>query len=297
MGLMSFTTAPVQVAKEIKKQKAKQVKGIKAKTTSRRKVDMGATVYGDELFQAAYRPTKAIVVKFHPFTLNLIRMETEGRFAIQYYKETDRFLLYSFLTPITYEWSELELQIPITENVKTYGPFEHVESIRDKILEIVKRQLLEERTKNKQLAIDLENREKLAKEKAQNEADKITEQLGSLNISENIKSSQRKATIEGKKSPQEEQLLQKTSKEANTIQFSLGEIRKPTASFITEVGKITDFKDLDKIIAKEEKLEEIIEDKIVTIWKREGVNRKLIVKMPKSKAEKWIEGKANFYIK
>lgn len=306
MALMSFTAAPVELTKTIKKQKAIQARGTqKAKSkSSRRKVDMGATVYGDELFQNAYKPTKAIVVKFHPFTLNLIRMETEGRFAIQYYKETNKFLLYRFLTSISYEYKEEELLIPITENVKTYGPFEHVESIRDKILEIIRRQLLEERTKSKQLAIDLEKAEILAKEKAENDAEKIEEQLGSAKLSSVSESDQRETEITSETSAQKEELSKQTIKKESNSSLSLNEIRRPTTNFITKVGKINDLKDLDKIVVKEKVIEAtsvmeklIEEDKIVTIWKLDGNQVKLIVKMPKSKAEKWIKGKANFYIK
>lgn len=295
MGLLQFTAAPVDLNKGIKRPKPKKIPNVKRNAPSRKVVDSSTKVFGDELFQAAYKPARAIVVKFHPFTLSLVRMDFEGRFAIQYFKtddqakgiQPDKFLLYRFFKPLEYEYKEDNYQIELNENVKVYGPFEFVDPIRDKILEILKRELFEEKEAAKKLAMDVEKQDRLAKDKANDEADKLTEQLAATGKPRDKESDQRETENASKESSQDEEVLQEASEEKVGSSISLEQIRKPTADFLTKTDEIVE----EMIEELEWKAEEI-----VSIMKRENNQVKFVTKMPKTKALIWIEGKTNFFI-
>src|SRR5690242_2039915 len=99
---LGFVAAPIPAP--LPKQLKQKTQSKKSSTTStRKKVSQASTVYGEELFQAAWKPEKSIVVCFYPFTKNFIRFSKDdyaGRFAIKYNIHTDgKLILYHFDPP------------------------------------------------------------------------------------------------------------------------------------------------------------------------------------------------------
>lgn len=239
MGLVNFSATPV-LTPEQKKNLPKGVKlGVKSNKSGaarRRPLEDSVQIYGDELFKKAYIPQKAIVVGFHPFDKNMLRMDKEGKFAIQYFKDTeDSFLLYYFQKPIeNYEYVlDPPYLIHVDENVKTYGPF-NLQQIRDKIIGIIKREFLEEKENIKKVLFAQEAADRLAKEKAENDAEIIAEQLGDSGLEGNIDPNSREASIVSAQNESEEKIPQQTEEETTINGNIKPEIRTPTTEFLRE---------------------------------------------------------------
>lgn len=275
MGLLNFESAPIEPKSPTFKKGVKlKVKGQKT-GVSRQRVDPSSVVYGEQLFKSSRNVEKEIVVCFHPFTSNYIRVEKEGRFAIHYkfippkseeWKEVDeniyengqnQFTLYHFLTNIEYEYIEREFNIEIVEKnasiiissfdykwcvfpqvaVETFGPFETVLEIRDIILRIIKQEYLEKKAKKLANLRAVEAEEKLNEELKENEQLRIENELAEAGLGEDFQSSQRETEKSSEESGTEEEIHSKEIENENKISNLNEEIREPTASFLTKDAK------------------------------------------------------------
>lgn len=195
-SFLNFSAAPIPTAQP----KQKSQKSSKTTSTPRKKVSPSSTVYGEELFKAAWKPTKSIVVCFWPFTKNYIRIskdEYAGKFAIQYNASSGGGLLLYHFTKNPFDFGvegeidsdlirEMEITIPIDDDIRIYGPYDDANQIKLKLINILRYEVLME--KKKSLA-DIREAEKLAlaeKERLENEQDKLTEQLAEAGILSSI---------------------------------------------------------------------------------------------------------------
>lgn len=193
---LSFSAAPIPAAQP--KQKSQKQKPTKLKT-SRKMVSDSETVYGEELFQAAWKPEKSIVVCFWPFTKNMIRISKDqykGKFAIQYDKDgSGDLLLYHFTPPLNWDYpevqdqngkmildTEVDLEIHIDESVRVYGPYESVDKIKLKIMGIIRAETLLSKKQSLQELQEKEAAEKFEKERLEDESEQITDELAAAGI-------------------------------------------------------------------------------------------------------------------
>lgn len=179
---LSFSAAPIP-APQPKPPKIKQKSTTKKSgQSSRRQTSQSSTVYGDELFQAAWKPEKSVVVCFHPFTKNYIRFskdEYAGRFAIKYNIHTDgKLLLYYFDPPFDWEFNpEAEFEIKVDDSVRVYGPYDEIDKIKLKVMAIIRREVLLNKKKTIQELTEFEAAVKAAEEQLEEDKEKIEEQL------------------------------------------------------------------------------------------------------------------------
>lgn len=312
MGLLNFEASAIEPKSPTFKKGVKlKVKGQKT-GVSRQRVDPSSVVYGEQLFKSSRNVEKEIVVCFHPFTSNFIRVEKEGRFAIHYkfippkseeWKDIDenvyengqnQFTLYHFLTQIEYEYTEKGFNIEIIgENasiilssfdyiwctlpkvsVETFGPFETILEIRDIILRIIKQEYLEKKAKKLADLRAIEAEEKLNKELKENEQLRIENELAEAGLGEDFQSSQRETEKSGEKSRIEEKIYSKEIEDENKISNLNEEIREPTASFLTK----------DKPL-KKSFMDSVLEQQEIVDKQNEVVDE---IK-PKTAAELWME--------
>lgn len=313
MGLLNFEASAIKP-----KPPSTTKKGIKLKVkgqktgASRQRVDPSSVVYGEQLFKSSRNVEKEIVVCFHPFTSNYIRVEKEGRFAIHYkfippkseeWKDVDeniyesgqnQFTLYHFLTSIEYEYIEREFNIEIVEKnasiiissfdykwcvfpqvaVETFGPFETVLEIRDIILRIIKQEYLEKKAKKLADLRIAEAKEKLNKELKENEQLRIENELADAGLGEDFQSSQRETEKSSKESGTEEKIYSKEIENENKVSNLNEESRKPTASFLTK-DKPLKKSFMDSVLEQQEVIDK--QSEIVAEIK------------PKTAAELWME--------
>jgi hypothetical protein len=201
VGLVNFNVKAVE-PKEVKaKGRKKSPPKLKPNAEKRRPIT-DEEVYGEDLFQKAYIPAKSIVICFLPFTKNRIRVSKCGEFAIKcFYKEEKvNFLIFRFLTPIEYEYKEEEeFVIEKSENIKTYGPFETIKEIEDTLIKIKRAEYFRQKEKELAELIAVEKINKEAKEKAQNDAEKLAEQFAESSMARNstTDSDESSPTLEG----------------------------------------------------------------------------------------------------
>lgn len=239
MALVNFMAAPVEPKqKPLIKGKKLSVKSNKSGPDRKRMLDDSSQIYGEELFKAVYKTEKAIVIGFHPFDSNMLRMSKEGKFAIQYYsKNNDSFLLYHFIEPLepisTEDWKpDPPFLVSVTENVKVYGPFETVQEIRDKVLGIVKRQFLEDKKRIKDELIAAEKLALLEKEKSENDAELIAEQLGGTGMEGNRISSSEQIETASTQISDKEKVSEEVKQEETTDSNNSEEIRTAGTEFL-----------------------------------------------------------------
>lgn len=186
---LSFSAAPIPAALP-KQPKQKSQTKKSTPTSQRKKVSSSATVYGEDLFQAAWKPAKAIVVCFHPFTKNYIRFskdEYAGRFAIKHNMHTDgKLILYYFDPPFEWEFDpEAEFEIHVDNSVRVFGPYKEIDKVKLKVMAIIRAEILLGKKKSLEELRELEKAAELEAERIEDETEILTEQLANAGVLSN----------------------------------------------------------------------------------------------------------------
>jgi hypothetical protein len=185
-----FTAAPIPAALP----KQPKQKSSKPKTpTTRKKVSETETVYGEELFQSAWKPEKSVVVCFAPFTKNHFRIskgDFAGKFAIEFRVNDDGGLfLYHFFPPVADidfdSVTELEFMFDKTQIHKTlnwWGPFDSVDEIKVKIMSIIRAEILYGKKEKVKELNRFDAALRAEKERIEDETESLTDKLAEAGI-------------------------------------------------------------------------------------------------------------------
>lgn len=240
---LSFSAAPIPVPLP-KQPKQKSQTKKSTYTSQRKKVSQTSTVYGEDLFQAAWKPTKSIVVCFHPFTKNFIRFskdEYAGRFAIKHNVHTDgKLILYYFNPPFEWEFdpeADFEIRVPRdNDSVRVYGPYDEIDKIKLKIMSIIRAEIQFKKVLATVAQNKLDAVVQAEEERLENEKEKLTEQLAEAGVlSDSRQFSLDEADSIGKEDSQAKEILVEAIEEKEISDAKVVKDRKGATLKLTPI--------------------------------------------------------------
>lgn len=215
--------------------KAKGFNSQKIKPAHSRKRPIEGLIYGEELFESTIKKEKSIVVGFHPFTENELRISKDGKFIIERFEfkveipemtenglfveaesfeMEDHWNLYYFQTPLSDFDPEKHKTYAINESLcSKFCDFSSVDDLAAKVIALVREEFLKERQEtleearkeDKRLQEEKDKLEELEEQENEsnngniegNSADDKSENVESENISQENNEVPQEETQEG----------------------------------------------------------------------------------------------------